>query len=83
MKNFGIMVQMAKTMLIFDVLMMFVLSILFSLDDLGELHEYMVFWSFKFFRNYALMLINFVRIKRSGETQPTSSILTHLSVRLL
>lgn len=28
-------------MLIFDVLMMYVLSILLSLDDLEELHEYM------------------------------------------
>ena len=42
-------------MLIFYALMVYVLSILFSLDDLEELHEEMLFWSFKFWLNYAVM----------------------------
>lgn len=49
-------------MLIFYVHMMYVLSRLFFLDDLEELHEYMLIWSFKFCWNYALMLSKYYGI---------------------
>ena len=42
-----------------SVVLIIMLSIVLYLDDLEEFHEFMLLWSFKFYWNYALMLINF------------------------
>lgn len=57
-------------MLISFVHLLYELSILFFLDDLEELHDYMLIWSFILCWNYALMLFKFARINFESLPKP-------------
>lgn len=59
-----------RFMLISFVHMLYELSILFFLDDLEELYDYMLIWSFILWWNYALMLFKFAGINFESLLKP-------------